>query len=111
MRSGTLRRRIRRVVRRTLAERFSRKSGDSMIVNIRVLNESTREFSGKEWITITGPEESDKPLLQMMDYGLRQEESNLKGKLLGKVVQVQVENIRSVFSGRPQLVGRVVSHK
>jgi len=34
-----------------------------------------------------------------------------KGKLIGKTVTIQVTTIRSIFAGKPQLVGSIVEVK
>jgi len=82
-----------------------------MTLKLNVLAESSRVHEGVEYTTITGMEVSDKPLLQMVDYGLREEEKLVhKGKLMGKSVLLQVESIRAIFGGRPQLVGRLVEN-
>jgi len=80
-----------------------------MVLNVTVLNETTQNSSGREFVTVTGIEQGPKPLLQMVDYGLRADELAHKGKLVGKVVTIQVESVRALFAGRPQLVGRIES--
>ena len=79
-----------------------------MVVKLTVLKEDARSSNGVEYVTCTGLEASDKPMLQMLDYGLRRDEFQHKGKLLGKVLELQVETVRDVFSGRPQLTGRIL---
>lgn len=76
-----------------------------MEIKALVLAEDTREKDGVEYVTVTCMESSPKPLLQMFDYGLRQEEKLHKGKLLGKQVTLHVNTIRAIFSGRPQMSG------
>jgi len=80
-----------------------------MQLQIQVLKESSRQNQNVEYVTITGMESGPEPLLQMVDYNLREDEKPYKGKLVGKVVAVQVENIRALFGGRPQLVGKIVN--
>jgi len=79
-----------------------------MTVKLRVLAENSRVANGVEYVTATGMEESDKPLLQMIDYGLRLEEMSHKGKLTGKTLELQVENVRAIFAGRPQFSGKIL---
>ena len=76
-----------------------------MQVKAEVLAEDSRTKDGVEYVTLTCRELDAKPLLQMFDYGLRKEELEHKGKLLGKTVNIQVNNIRAIFSGRPQFSG------
>jgi len=81
-----------------------------MQIKLQVLKEDSRVKDGIEYLTITGLEVAEKPLLQMLDYSLRPDEKEAnKGKLLGKVVTVQVENIRAIFAGRPQCSGTIVA--
>jgi len=75
------------------------------------LAESGRTHDGVEYLTATLLETGPTPLLQLMDYGLREEEKHHKGKLQGKTIELQVETIRALFSGRPQLAGRIVAVK
>jgi len=80
-----------------------------MQLKLRILAESSRTYNGVEYTTATGMESGPSPLLQMVDYGLREEEKQHKGKLVGKEIVVRVEFIRDMFSGRPQCVGRIDS--
>jgi len=73
-----------------------------------VLAETTQNSRGIEYHTLTALEAGPAPLLQMIDYTLRPEEAAHRGKLVGKVIVLQVESIRSLFSGRPQLAGRIL---
>jgi len=79
-----------------------------MLLIAIVLKEDSRVKDGVEYVTATVMEQGANPLLQMVDYGLRQEEKVHKGKLLGKTLKIQVDNIRSIFSGRPQISGNIV---
>jgi len=74
-----------------------------------VLAENSRIHNGVEYNSVTALDTSVPPLLQMIDYGLRPEEAAHKGKLVGKIIELQWENIRGLFSGRPQIVGRIIS--
>jgi len=80
-----------------------------MQIKMQVLSENSRESGGKVYHSVTGMEAGTSPLLQMLDYSLTQDEFAHKGKLHGKVITLQVENIRAIFSGRPQLSGKLVS--
>jgi len=73
----------------------------------KVLAENCSTRDGIEYVTVTALESGMTPLLQMCDYTLRREEMTHKGKLLSKEIAVQVESIRSIFGGRPQLVGKL----
>lgn len=79
-----------------------------MILKAQIMAEDVRSKDGVEYITLTAMEVSPTPLLQMFDYGLRREETAHKGKLVGKVIEIQVETIRAIFSGRPQFAGRII---
>lgn len=79
-----------------------------MVLQVQVLAENARTHNGVEYVTVTALEIGPTPLLQMVDYGLRDEEKSHKGKLVGKSVRLQVENVRAIFSGRPQLTGRIL---
>lgn len=72
-----------------------------------VLAEDTQVRDNVEYVTITCIETGDAPLLQTFDYSLRADERIHKGKLCGKQVMLHVNTIRSIFSGRPQMVGRM----
>jgi len=78
-----------------------------MKLEATVLAETVQVRDGVEYVTLTCMEMSTSPLLQMFDYGLRAEEKALKGTLIGKQVQLQVDTIRALFAGRPQMVGRM----
>jgi len=80
-----------------------------MNLKMQVLNEDVRVVKNIEYVTVTGMELGEKPLLQMFDYGLRQEEMSHKGKLVGKQIEIHVESIRNIFSGRPQFSGKILS--
>jgi hypothetical protein len=80
-----------------------------MVIKSTVLAENSRVNNGVEYVSVTALEFGPSPLLQMFDYGLREDEKSHKGKLVGKLVTIQVETIRSIFSGRPQLVGKLLS--
>lgn len=80
-----------------------------MNIKMQVLAEDVRVVKNVEYVTVTGMEVGDKPLLQMFDYGLRAEEMSHKGKLVGKVMDIHVECVRNIFSGRPQFSGKIVS--
>jgi len=82
-----------------------------MTIRLMVLHETSRESKGVTYHTATGIEAGDEPLLQMLDYGLREEEQNYKGKLKGKTVTIKVEAFRDVFGGRPQVSGKIVEVK
>lgn len=79
-----------------------------MTVKLTVLKEDARQKDGVEYLTVSGLEAGPTPLLQVLDYGLRADESQHKGKLLGKSLELQVESIRAIFAGRPQLTGRIL---
>jgi len=82
-----------------------------MEILAKVLAESSQEKDGKEYVQVTCMEENAKPLLQMFDYSLRQDEKAFKGKLVGKLVKLTVTNIRAIFAGRPQMSGSLELHK
>jgi len=79
-----------------------------MQLQAKVLKEDCRVAEGVEYVSVTLLEDGPSPLLQMIDYSLAVEEKVHKGKLLGKTLKIQVENIRSIFSGRPQTTGKIV---
>lgn len=79
-----------------------------MVIKLNVIAENSRENKGVEYTTVTAIEVGPTPMLQMVDYGLRQEEAAHKGKLVGKVVTLHCEGVRAIFSGRPQLSGRIL---
>lgn len=80
-----------------------------MNIKLTVLKEDSRMSGNVEYVTVTGMEQDKNPLLQMLDYSLRADEREHKGKLVGKVIVVQVDNIRAIFAGRPQLSGKIVT--
>lgn len=80
-----------------------------MQTKVTVLAETVQTRDGVEYVSVTCMEAGPEPLLQMFDYGLRQEEKIHKGKLVGKTMVLKWDNIRSIFSGRPQVNGRIVS--
>lgn len=79
-----------------------------MFIKAQVLAEDVQTRDGIEYVSVTCRELDDKPLLQMFDYSLRQDEKQHKGTLTGKTVGLQVANIRAIFSGRPQMSGHLV---
>lgn len=96
---------------RELVARFqSPAEKGSMLLNLQILAENVQTRNNVEYVTVTGMETGPTPLLQMVDYGLREEEKPLKGKLVGKTISIQVESVRALFSGRPQLSGRLVQN-
>jgi len=84
------------------------KTKGQMQIKVQILSQSAQIRNGVEYVTVTGMEIGEQPLLQMVDYTLRPEESNHKGALLGKSVKLQVECVRALFAGRPQLSGRIL---
>jgi hypothetical protein len=78
-----------------------------MELKATVLAEDVQTRDKIEYVTVTCLEQSEKPLLQMLDYGLRNEELSHKGKLVGKSVNLHIQNIRAIFSGRPQCSGHL----
>jgi hypothetical protein len=78
-----------------------------MKIKALVQDVDIRQSDGKEYVTVTCSEIGEDKLLQMFDYNLRQEEAPLKATLAGKEVEIVVKTIRAIFSGRPQLVGRL----
>jgi len=81
-----------------------------MKISANVLAEDVQVRDGIEYVTITCMETGAQPLLQMFDYGLRVDEKHLKGQLLGKPVSLQINTIRALFSGRPQMVGHILTN-
>lgn len=79
-----------------------------MKIEALVMAEDVQVREGVEYVTITCMERTPEPLLQMFDYGLREEEKLHKGKLLGKEVSLRVNTIRAIFAGRPQMQGRLL---
>jgi uncharacterized protein (UPF0218 family) len=80
-----------------------------MKLTAQVLAEDVQSRDGVEYVTATCMETGTNPLLQMFDYGLRREEMSHKGKLVGKSVELQIKTIRAIFSGRPQMVGTLLT--
>jgi len=82
---------------------------ESLIMKLRsvILAENVNTRDGIEYVTVTGMEQGEKPLLQMFDYTLNKADLEHKGKLVGKSVEIQVETIRAIFSGRPQFNGHL----
>jgi hypothetical protein len=70
--------------------------------DVRIVGEGANAV---EYVSLTCREIAPKPLLQMYDYGLRREEMQHKGKLVGKTVILHINTIRALFAGRPQMVG------
>jgi hypothetical protein len=80
-----------------------------MNIKAQVLAEDVQVRDGVEYVTVTVMELDANPLLQMFDYGLRQDERPIyKGKLVGKTVKLQIQTIRAIFAGRPQMQGHLV---
>jgi len=74
-----------------------------------VKREDSRESNGVEYCSATCIESGVEPMLQFFDYNLKADEkAQYKGKLVGKTLKLQIEQIRDVFSGRPQFVGRIL---
>lgn len=81
-----------------------------MMIRMEVMSEDSRSSGGKEYCSITGREVGTKtPLLQFLDYSIRDEEKQHRGKLVGKTVEIHVEQIRAIFAGRPQLTGKILN--
>ena len=80
-----------------------------MKLTVEVLAEDVQHRDGVEYVTVTCRELGSTPLLQMVDYGLQREEMSHKGKLVGKTVDLQIKTIRAIFSGRPQMVGTLLT--
>lgn len=80
-----------------------------MKLTAQVLAQDVQSRDGVEYVTATCMETGALPLLQMFDYGLRREELSHKDKLVGKTVELQINTIRAIFSGRPQMVGKLLS--
>lgn len=79
-----------------------------MRIEATVVAEDAQVRNGIEYVTITCMERGTEPLLQMFDYSLREDERLHKGKLMGKPVAIQVQTIRAIFAGRPQMSGRLL---
>lgn len=73
------------------------------------MKEETQTSKGVEYPTISVREVGDHPMLQIFDYGLRRDEQDHKGKLVGKELELYVENVRSIFAGRPQINGKILA--
>jgi len=80
-----------------------------MEIKAMVLAEDAQVKDDIEYVTVTCMETGSNPLLQMFDYGLRPDEKQHKGKLVGKNLVVQIKTIRAIFAGRPQMQGSLVS--
>lgn len=80
-----------------------------MQVTALTLAESVQTRDGVEYTTVTAMEQGPAPLLQMFDYTLRADELAHKGKLVGKVIVMRWDTIRALFSGRPQIIGAILS--
>jgi len=78
-----------------------------MVLKCQVLKETVTTRDGVEYVSLTAMESGPRPMLQMFDYTLRREELDHKGKLVGKVVTLNVESVRAIFSGRPQFSGEI----
>jgi hypothetical protein len=78
-----------------------------MELKAEVLAEDVQTREDVEYVTLSCRELGDKPLLQMLDYGLRREEMSQKGKLLNKTVLLHIQTIRAIFAGRPQCQGHL----
>lgn len=79
-----------------------------MVIQAEVMAEDAQTRDGVEYVSVTCRELDANPLLQMFDYGLRRDEMQHKGKLMGKKVKLQITNIRAIFSGRPQMAGHLL---
>ena len=79
-----------------------------MVIKAEVVAEEVQARDGIEYVQLTCREIATEPLLQMFDYGLRQDELQHKAKLVGKLVELHVKTIRAIFAGRPQFSGRLV---
>lgn len=80
-----------------------------MILDMTVLAETSQVRDGIEYTQLSALEVGGSPLLQVCDYSLTADETSHKGKLVGKVIRIQVNTIRSIFSGRPQFSGKIIS--
>lgn len=80
-----------------------------MILDMTVLAETSQVKDGVEYVQLSALESGATPLLQVCDYSLAPDETGHKGKLVGKVIRIQVNTIRSLFSGRPQMSGKILS--
>ena len=79
-----------------------------MLLKCEVVKEDSRlSGDGKtEYLSCTVTEiGADKTLLQHLEYSLDQSERELKGKLLGKRVEIKVVDIQDGFHGRPRIYG------
>lgn len=85
------------------------KKTKTVIIKAEVLQEDCQVSKGVEYPQVTVRELGDSPLLQMVDYGLRRDEAHLKGKLRGKVVEIRIDTVRSIFAGRPQVAGMLLN--
>ena len=79
-----------------------------MKFKMEISGEDSRVSNGIEYVTVSGREVDPVPLQQFVEYGLRQEEKEHKGKLVGKIVTIQVSDIGQIFHGRPRLSGKII---
>jgi len=82
-----------------------------MNITAQVLKEVSQTRNGIEYVQIVCLETGKDPLLQMFDYSLSADEKIHKGKLEGKIVSLQIDTIRAIFSGRPQMSGKMTIQK
>lgn len=81
----------------------------SMKIKVEAVKEESRESKGVEYTTVTVREVGEGALIQFLDYSLSGDEKSHKGKLVGKVMEIEISSIRSIFAGRPQLNGRILN--
>lgn len=79
-----------------------------MQIKIKVQSENIRPYNGKEYVTATGMEDDATPISQLLDYQLREDEMLHKGKLVGKVIRVQVTECPQIFHGRLRIDGKIL---
>jgi len=80
-----------------------------MVLKAECVKEDVRVSDGTEYITATCREVgNDHAMLQFFDYSLRETEKHLKGKLVGKVLTLHWESVRSIFATRPQVSGQIM---
>jgi len=84
-----------------------------MLFKMTVIKETQGGYPGKRgFVTtfeVTGSEVGPNPLLQLVDYQLREEEKAMFGRLVGKPLEIAVTEVRSIFSGRPRFSGQLVN--
>ena len=80
-----------------------------MVIEVEVKRESARVVKNVEYVSFTGREcGKSSTLEQFVEYNSAPDEAKMKGQLVGKVITVEVSQIRSVFGGIPQVKGRIV---